>query len=123
MTNEQWIQLAAQGGAGLLVLAGILLAVKWWIVPMVVKVVAPMIVGAFDNLSTTIRDASSAQVEASKEQAAAVKEQAAAIGQLAERVAHMEGRLDHRDSAPVIPIAAGTGDAIPPVNVRPARGR
>lgn len=56
--------------------------------------------------------------------AAAIDKMAQAIGRLTERVAHIEGRLDQRDETPPpVPIAAGTGDAHEPVNVRPIRGR
>lgn len=113
MTTQDWLQLAAQGGAGVLVLAGILLAVRQWLMPMIVKVVAPMIVGAFDNLAAAVRDGAAAQAAAIKEQAAAARDQAAAIGRLGERISRIEGRLDISEDAPPSPAPAGTADHVP----------
>lgn len=106
MTTEDWKYIAVNAGAGGLVLAGILLAVKWWIMPMLVKVVAPMIVGAFDNLTKAIHEGATLQAEALRGQAAAMKEQSDALGRVSTRLARVEARLDLSDDTP--PPAVGT---------------
>lgn len=110
MTTEDWKYIAVNAGAGGLVLAGILLAIKWWIMPMVVKVVAPMIVGAFDNLTNAIREGATQQAEALRGQAAAMKEQSDALGRVSTRLARVEARLDLSDDTPP---AVGTADHVP----------
>lgn len=116
MTSEDWKYIAMNAGAGGLILGGILLAIKWWIMPMVVKVVAPMIVGAFDNLTGAIREGAAQQAEALRGQAAAMKEQSDALGRVSSRLARVEARLDLSDDTP--PSAIGTADHIPITNAR-----